>query len=142
MNPRILALAAGLAVGYVLGTRAGRERYDRLVAAVRTVWDDPRVAQARRDVEQYAREQAPLIRERAEAAAKAAPVVIAGAAADVAERVQTTARDVADTVGATSREVAERAQAAATEAAERMTRAAGDARDRALHIIEDIDDPA
>jgi shikimate dehydrogenase len=32
MNPRILALAAGLAVGYVLGTRAGREKYDAMKA--------------------------------------------------------------------------------------------------------------
>lgn len=34
---RIVKLAAGLATGYVLGARAGREQYERLAAAVRTV---------------------------------------------------------------------------------------------------------
>ncbi len=31
----------GIAVGYVLGTRAGRERYDQLVRAYRTLVDHP-----------------------------------------------------------------------------------------------------
>ncbi|NYF10437.1 hypothetical protein HDC94_001593 [Leifsonia sp. AK011] len=83
MNPRILALAAGVAVGYVLGTRAGREKYDAMKAKAIALWEDPRVAKARRDVEEYARQQAPIIRERAEAAAKAAPAV----AKDVADKV-------------------------------------------------------
>ena len=34
---RIGKLAAGLAVGYVLGARAGREKYDRIAAAARHV---------------------------------------------------------------------------------------------------------
>jgi hypothetical protein len=33
----------GVAVGYVLGTRAGRERYDQLVRAYRTLADHPMV---------------------------------------------------------------------------------------------------
>ena len=33
----------GLAVGYVLGTRAGRERYDQLVQAYRRLMDHPAV---------------------------------------------------------------------------------------------------
>ncbi len=33
----------GVAVGYVLGTRAGRERYDQLVRAYRTLVDHPMV---------------------------------------------------------------------------------------------------
>ncbi|OLE22938.1 MAG: hypothetical protein AUG49_17555 [Catenulispora sp. 13_1_20CM_3_70_7] len=38
-------LAAGLGAGYVLGTRAGRERYDKMVAAVRKVAQAPAVRQ-------------------------------------------------------------------------------------------------
>jgi hypothetical protein len=34
---RIMKLAAGLATGYVLGARAGREQYERIAATVRTV---------------------------------------------------------------------------------------------------------
>ncbi|HEV3355318.1 MAG TPA: hypothetical protein VG247_00915 [Pseudonocardiaceae bacterium] len=33
----------GVAVGYVLGTRAGRERYDQLVRAYRALVDHPMV---------------------------------------------------------------------------------------------------
>lgn len=169
MNPRILALALGVAVGYVLGTRAGREQYDKMKAAATTLWEDPRVAKARRDVEEYAKQQAPIIRERAEAAVKAAP----GVAKDVAEKVSTTAKDVAGKVGETAKDVAENVQSTAKDVAAnvsatakdvattvqstakdvadkvtttakdataRVTEAAGDARDKALHVIEDDED--
>ena len=33
-----LSLVAGLAVGYVLGARAGRERYDQIAAGAARVW--------------------------------------------------------------------------------------------------------
>lgn len=39
---KISMLAAG-AAGYVLGTRAGRERYDKMAAQARKVWRDPKV---------------------------------------------------------------------------------------------------
>ena len=33
----------GLGTGYVLGARAGRERYDQILDAVQQMWRDPRV---------------------------------------------------------------------------------------------------
>jgi len=39
-------LAAGFAAGYVLGTRAGRQRYEQLAEAARRVRDDPTVQSA------------------------------------------------------------------------------------------------
>lgn len=41
-----LMFLGGLAVGYVVGTRAGREQYDRLVSAARELWDHPTVQEA------------------------------------------------------------------------------------------------
>ncbi|HEY1486080.1 MAG TPA: hypothetical protein VGF84_08240, partial [Micromonosporaceae bacterium] len=41
-----LWLAGGLAAGYVLGTRAGRQRYEQLTETVRKVKEDPAVANA------------------------------------------------------------------------------------------------
>ncbi|MBV1856123.1 hypothetical protein [Catellatospora tritici] len=38
--------AAGAAVGYVFGTRAGREKYDELVITARKVMDHPTVQEA------------------------------------------------------------------------------------------------
>jgi hypothetical protein len=41
-----VTFVSGLAVGYVLGTRAGRERYDQLRKLVRSASDSPAVQQA------------------------------------------------------------------------------------------------
>ncbi len=38
-----IGLVLGGAVGYVLGTRAGRERYDQIVAQAQALWKNPRV---------------------------------------------------------------------------------------------------
>ncbi len=37
------AFVAGIGVGYVLGARAGRDRYDTLKAQADALWHDPRV---------------------------------------------------------------------------------------------------
>jgi hypothetical protein len=36
-----LGIAVGLAAGYVLGTRAGRERYQQLTASAKRLTDEP-----------------------------------------------------------------------------------------------------
>jgi hypothetical protein len=38
-----LALAAGFAAGYVLGSKAGRERYEQIVGATQRLWSNPTV---------------------------------------------------------------------------------------------------
>jgi hypothetical protein len=43
MGKFLLGLVAGAAAGYVLGTKAGRERYDQLVDASRAAADPDRV---------------------------------------------------------------------------------------------------
>ncbi|GAA2006376.1 MULTISPECIES: hypothetical protein [Nocardioides] len=50
-------IAAG-AVGYVLGARAGRDRYDEIVTAARKVARDPRVQSAKDRAADTARTQA------------------------------------------------------------------------------------
>lgn len=42
----ILKLAAGVAVGYVLGSRAGREKYESIAASARKAAAHPRVVEA------------------------------------------------------------------------------------------------
>ena len=41
-----LMFLGGAAIGFVLGARAGRERYDELVATSRRLWDHPTVQEA------------------------------------------------------------------------------------------------
>jgi hypothetical protein len=50
---KMLTFAAGLAAGYVLGTKAGRERFDQLVRGVRKVGDHPTVVQAQDKVKEF-----------------------------------------------------------------------------------------
>ena len=45
MRSRTIFLA-GVAAGYVLGTRAGRERYDQMAAAVKKLMESPTVHEA------------------------------------------------------------------------------------------------
>src|ERR1700712_5427121 len=99
MKKSLFAILVGLAVGYVLGARAGRERYDLIVEKVNGVWEDPRVVKARSEAARYAREQAPVLRDKAQAVAKAAPGVVKaapGVVADRAKDVAAAAKDVAD----------------------------------------------
>lgn len=132
MSPRIILLGIGLAVGYVLGTRDGRERYDQMKAKVTEFWEDPRVAKARNDVEAYARQQAPIIRERAEAAAKAAPGVVK----DAAGRVADTAKDAAGRVADTAKDVAQKAGDTAKDLRDQAGKVAADLRDRGESAVD------
>jgi outer membrane murein-binding lipoprotein Lpp len=49
-----LLLAAGIAAGYVLGARAGRQRYDQIANAARKFADNPKVQQTASQLSQQA----------------------------------------------------------------------------------------
>ncbi|WP_223692887.1 hypothetical protein [Leifsonia poae] len=49
MRPRFLVILVIAGVAYVLGARAGRERYEQMKGAVTSFWNDPTVKQARKD---------------------------------------------------------------------------------------------
>jgi sRNA-binding protein len=134
MKKNLLIVLFGLGVGYLLGARAGRERYDLIVEKVNGVWEDPRVSRARHEAARYAREQGPVIRERAEAVAKAAPGVIA----DGAKATAATARGVADRTATLARETAEKTVAAARDARGRTIDAAASVASRAGAARDDL----
>lgn len=54
-----LVLLIGIGIGYVLGARAGRERYEDIKRAVRGFWNDPRVQHQVQNVEDFAKDKAP-----------------------------------------------------------------------------------
>jgi hypothetical protein len=43
MNGKLLILAVGVGIGFILGSRAGRGPYEKLSAATSKIWHDPRV---------------------------------------------------------------------------------------------------
>lgn len=49
-----LLFVVGLGVGYVLGTRAGRERYEQIARAADRVWNQPAVQQGVETVKDFA----------------------------------------------------------------------------------------
>jgi hypothetical protein len=64
-----ISFLAGVGVGYVLGTRSGRGRYEQIAGKARELWDDPRVQEKAEQAQQVVTDKA------GEAASKAASMV-------------------------------------------------------------------
>ena len=58
-----ILLLVGLGVGYVLGTRAGRERYEQIKDAASKLWNDPRVQKRVDQAEDFVKDKAPEVAE-------------------------------------------------------------------------------
>lgn len=52
-----LGLLCGLAIGYVLGSRAGRQRYEQIKSGAKRVWESAPVYRGRKKVKGYAGEK-------------------------------------------------------------------------------------
>ncbi|MBJ7433995.1 MAG: YtxH domain-containing protein [Microbacteriaceae bacterium] len=60
MRGKIL-LVLGLGIGYVLGTRDGRARYNQMKSAALKVWNDPRVQEQVNAATEFVKENAPEV---------------------------------------------------------------------------------
>ena len=60
---KVMMLAAG-ATGYVLGARAGRERYEQIKSTANKVAQDPRVRAKAQDASTKVKEKAPLLKDK------------------------------------------------------------------------------
>ena len=69
MKGKIL-MVVGLVLGYILGARAGRERYEQIRAGAEKVWQDPRVQRQVHTVEEFVKDKAPDLTDKATQAAK------------------------------------------------------------------------
>lgn len=58
-----LLLVVGLAVGYVLGARAGRQRYESIKKTANKIWRNPQVQKQVKHAEDFAKEKAPDVAE-------------------------------------------------------------------------------
>jgi hypothetical protein len=54
-----LMLLAGFGAGYVLGARAGRDRYDQIAGKAQELWRDPRVQHKAGQAQQLVKDKAP-----------------------------------------------------------------------------------
>jgi hypothetical protein len=60
---KIITLAAA-ATGYVLGTRAGRQRYEQISTQAQKLWQDPRVQKAASEARETAAAKAPVVKDK------------------------------------------------------------------------------
>jgi hypothetical protein len=58
-----IIFAAGLGIGYVLGTRAGRAQYEKIKKSALKVWNDPQVQKRVDQAEAYVKDKAPDVAE-------------------------------------------------------------------------------
>jgi hypothetical protein len=70
MKKLMLFVAFGL--GYVLGARAGRERYNQIMGAFDKVRNDPRVQEKTHQAVDVAKQQAPVVADKVTSAASSA----------------------------------------------------------------------
>jgi hypothetical protein len=98
-----LLFVTGLAVGYVLGARAGRPAYDRISSNADKVWNDPHVQSAVSSAEDYVNEKAPIVADKlkeaagvAAAKAKDAAGAATGKAKESASRAASRAKGAVD----------------------------------------------
>ena len=83
------ALIVGVSTGYVLGTRAGRERYEQIKTRAARLWHDPRVQEKATQAQDLAKEKAPQVQQKVTDAAKKAT----DAAKQTASSVETATGD-------------------------------------------------
>lgn len=65
---KLVLLAAG-GIGYILGARAGRDRYDQIAGLATKVRNDPHVQDAAHRAADTAKAQAPVVKDKVTAAA-------------------------------------------------------------------------
>jgi len=67
-----LGLLVGGAIGYVLGTRAGREQYDKIVAQGQSLMGNPKVQDAKAQAQDFAKQKGPEVGQKVADAASGA----------------------------------------------------------------------
>ncbi|MHA7139976.1 MULTISPECIES: YtxH domain-containing protein [unclassified Arthrobacter] len=74
-----LVFAAGMAAGYVLGSRAGRDSYDKLKTKADELWNNPKVQETVADTASTLKHKMPEVQEQAGGAVKKAKESVSGA---------------------------------------------------------------
>ncbi|WP_417234450.1 hypothetical protein [Arthrobacter sp.] len=85
---RIFTFLAGAAVGYVLGARAGREKYDQLRDKAQDLWQDPRTQEKLNDAGQAIKDKAPDVGSAAASAASTVAGKVKETASNAAHRAK------------------------------------------------------
>lgn len=128
----------GLGVGYVLGARAGRPRYEQLKAKATDAWEDPRVQKVVSDTQEFVKENAPIIQNKVVSGTKAAVSGVQDAAArasdvakDLSGKAAETSKAVSGKVTDTTREVSDKVAKTTKEVSSKVAKTTKDASTKA-----------
>ncbi len=88
-----IALLVGGAAGYVLGTKAGRERYEQIKSQAQSVWTNPKVQDKATQAQDFAKEKAPVVKDKAADAAAQAASAAKGAASATKDKAASSDTD-------------------------------------------------
>lgn len=91
MRGKILFLT-GLGVGYVFGTKAGREKYEQISRTAAKFWNDPRVQERVDQVEGFVKDKAPEVAEFMSDNAKKAASTVTGRKSSTTKSGSSTAK--------------------------------------------------
>jgi hypothetical protein len=72
------ALVVGMAAGYVLGTRDGRERYEQIKSQADRLWNDPKVQKNVAQASDVVKEKAPVVQSKVSDVAQKATSKVKG----------------------------------------------------------------
>ena len=103
-----LLFGAGIAAGYVLGSRSGRAAYDKLKARATSIWDSKPVQDKVSAATEVVKEKAPEVSDQLSEAARRAGTVLSSAMHRDSSKSGTTASGVTGSSASTASETAGR----------------------------------
>lgn len=112
-----IIFVAGLATGYVLGTRAGRERYEQIKAGAEKVWNTPAVQSGVEKVQEFAGSRVDAVKADLSDKARGALAALIGREPNTSPASSTTAARVGSTRATPAKTAAAKTAAAKPAAA-------------------------
>jgi hypothetical protein len=113
MMKRLITLGVGAALGYLLGSREGRQNLDKFAKNAQKFWHDPKTQQQVQKATTAVKEQAPVVAEKASGLADQATDALKDRAPGLAAKANSAAHTVADKGSAAAQNLADQASAAA-----------------------------
>ncbi|HRO28931.1 YtxH domain-containing protein [Citricoccus sp.] len=106
---RLITLGVGAAIGYLLGSREGRQNLDKFAKNAQKLWNDPKTQEQVHKAASTVKDKAPGVADKATGLADKAADSIRDRAPGVADKASAAAHAVADKATAATQGLADRA---------------------------------
>lgn len=112
---RLITLGVGAAIGYLLGSREGRQNLDKFSKNAQKLWNDPKTQEQVQKAASTVKDRAPGVADKATELADKAADSIRDRAPGVADKASAAAHTMADRATSTTQGLADRASTASQE---------------------------